>query len=176
MRLIFALFVVACLSMAGNDAQARREFTPLATPRVDSIVILEKGRFEAQVDNGKRDDHALAGRPRTVAPVKLIEDTEIIRIKPGLLFGIRYLIHGAPLGARVPIKMVQRYPKAGLHNPQTHKTTFGFQRSALNSIGYPSYEGYHLGKSWEAVAGTWIFEIWYGGRKLAEQKFELVAK
>ena len=175
MRLMLVFFV-ACLSMAANDAQARREFTPRATPRVDSIVILEKGSFKAQVANGKRDDHALAGRPRTLAAVKLIKDTEIIRIKPGLFFGIRYVIRGAPLGARVPVKIVQRYPKAGLHNPQTQKTTFGFQRSALNSIGYPNYEGYHLGKTWEAVAGTWIFEIWYGGRKLAEQKFELVAK
>ena len=40
-------------------------------------------------------------------------------------------------------------------------------------IGETAYLGYGIENDWEIVPGTWTFEIWYSGRKLAEQSFTL---
>ena len=36
-----------------------------------------------------------------------------------------------------------------------------------------SYSGYSFDDPWEIVPGTWRFEIWLGGRKMAEQSFNV---
>jgi hypothetical protein len=41
-------------------------------------------------------------------------------------------------------------------------------------IGTTQFRSYVLDNDWEVVPGVWIFQVWYQGRKLAEQKFTLV--
>ena len=179
MRLVLVLFV-ALLSIVGGDAHARREF-PSQTqraggPRVDRITITEKGIFRAKIRSQKQDINSPTGGVRPLATITLIKNTETFVPNAGMHFGIRYMIRGFPRGAKVPIKVVQRYPIAGLKNPRTGKTTYSYQQTSFKTIGYPAFEGYHLGAAWELVPGIWSFEIWYGGRLLAEQKFELITQ
>jgi hypothetical protein len=175
------LLVVALLPGMADEAQARREFPAQIaknprTPKITTIEILEKGVFKAQALDPLQNRNSPTGVVRALATVALAESTTTIPSKQGMHFGIRYVVHGFPRGARVPIKVVQHYPKAGLHNPRTNKTTFTYQQTSLKTIGDSNFEGYHLESAWELVPGIWTFEIWYDGRKLAEQKFELTAK
>ena len=76
-----------------------------------------------------------------------------------------------PKGAKAPLKIVTIYPGEGLRNPKADKPK---QREELNEdrpIGRVLYESYHFDHDWEMVPGTKSFEIWYDGKKLAEQKF-----
>lgn len=179
MRLIVVLFA-GMLSIVASDAQARRQFPAQELKkarqlRVDRAEILEAGIYRAQARTAQQNRNSPTGGIRALATVALVKSTATILPERGLHFGIRYVLRGVPRGARVPIRIVQRYPKAGLRNPHTNKTTYVYQQSSFKAIGYPSFEGYHLGSDWELVPGIWRFEIWYKGRKLAEQAFELKA-
>ena len=177
MRLILVLFV-AVLSIMASEAQARRQFPAQELKkarqlRVDRAEILEMGIYRAQARTARQNKNSPTGGIRALATVALVKRTATIPPQRGMHFGIRYVLRGFPRGARVPIRIVQHYPKAGLHNPRTNKTTYVYRKSSFKTIGYPSFEGYHLGSDWELVPGIWRFEIWYKGRKLAEQTFEL---
>jgi hypothetical protein len=177
MRPILVL-LVALLSMAGGEAQARREFPYMVRsgPRIDQVVILEKGIYRARPRAVQQDTASPTGGVRALGGVVLVKNTDTFRPKLGMHFGIRYMLRGFPPGARVPIRIVQRYPITGLNNPRTKKTTYTYQQSSFKTVGYPTFAGYHLGGAWELVPGIWSFEIWYDGRLLAEQKFELTAQ
>jgi hypothetical protein len=180
MRFLLLLLAVL-LPTTANEAQARREFPAQIaknprTPKITSIEILEKGVFKAQARDPLQNRNSPGGVVRPLDSISLVESTTTIPSKQGMHFGIRYIVHGFPRGARVPIKVVQHYPKAGLHNPRTKKTTLTYQQTSLKMIGYPNFDGYHLENAWELVPGIWTIEIWYDGHKLAEQKFELTAK
>jgi len=177
MRLFLLLFV-ALLTMTGGEAQARREFpsqTKSNGPRIDRVDIIEKGIFQARAKQTQQDQASPTGGVRALTTIAMVKETDVFQPKLGMHFGIRYTIRGFPAGARVPVKIVQRYPIAGLLNPRTQKTTYSYQQNSFKTVGYPAYEGYHLGSAWELVPGIWTFEIWHNGRLLAEQKFELTA-
>jgi hypothetical protein len=178
MRLLLVVFIVAA-TLAGGEAQARREFPFMVDrggPRIDRVDIIEKGIFRAIPKLKHQDQSSPTGGVRALAGIALIRNTDTFKPALGMHFGIRYTIRGFPTGARVPIKVVQRYPIAGLLNPRTRKTTYAYQQTSMKVVGYPAFEGYHLGAAWELVPGIWSFEIWHNGRLLAEQKFELTAK
>lgn len=178
MRLIMVLFF-AVATLAGGEAQARREFPYMVDrggPRVDRVDIIEKGIFSAIPKLSQQVLASPTGRVRALAGIVLIKNTDVIKPAIGMHFGIRYTIRGFPIGSRVPIKIVQRYPITGLLNPRANKTTYTYQQTSMKMVGYSAFEGYHLGAPWELVPGIWSFEIWHNGRLLAEQKFELVGK
>lgn len=177
MRLLLVLFIAAA-TVVGGGAQARREFPYMVDrggPRIDRVDIIEKGIFRAIPKLAQHDQSSPTGGIRALAGIALIKSTGTFKPAIGMHFGIRYTIRGFPIGARVPIKIVQHYPIAGLLNPRTKKTTYTYQQTSMKVVGYPAFEGYHLGAAWELVPGIWSFEIWHDGRLLAEQKFELTA-
>jgi hypothetical protein len=44
----------------------------------------------------------------------------------------------------------------------------------MKPIGQVLYFGYGFENDWELVPGTWTFEIWSDGRRLAEEKFTVI--
>jgi hypothetical protein len=44
----------------------------------------------------------------------------------------------------------------------------------VKPIGKVLYFGYGFENDWELVPGTWTFEIWFQGRKLAVEQFTVV--
>ncbi|HEY5380299.1 MAG TPA: DUF3859 domain-containing protein [Pseudolabrys sp.] len=177
MRLLPVLFVAAA-TLAGSEAQARREFPYMverAGPRIDRVDIIDKGIYRAIPKLSQQDEASPTGGVRALAGITLIKNTDTFKPTLGMHFGIRYTIRGFPAGARVRIKIVQHYPIAGLKNPRNQKATYSYEQTSMKVVGYPAFEGYHLGAPWELVPGIWSFEIWHEGRLLAEQKFELTA-
>jgi hypothetical protein len=142
-------------------------------PRVDRVEIVAAGLFKSKVASKVASPGSASGTRAEIAREKLLRRTTDIPARLGAEFGLRFRIVGAPKGAKVPVKIVTIYPGEGLRNPKADKPT---QREELNvdrSIGRVLYESYHFDHDWELVPGTWSFEIWYEGRKLAEQKFNV---
>ena len=74
----------------------------------------------------------------------------------------------------VPITIVDKFPKQGLHKPGSAETFYREEYVATKTIGRESYTDYGLDHDWKLVPGTWTIELWYRDRKLAEQSFTVV--
>ena len=100
--------------------------------------------------------------------------TRTVTARPGLRFGYTYKLFGRRAGAKVSLRFVGLFPARGLRNPQTGRTTHKDQVTAVNAMGERYVNLYTFEHDWEIVPGVWTFQIWYQGRKLAEQSFTVV--
>jgi Domain of unknown function (DUF3859) len=138
---------------------------------VRGIRIVERGLFHTETARRTLDSNSPTGRLSTVANIKLVKSTTTIPARRGVEMGIRIVIDGAPKGARIPLKVIEHFPKAGVHNPKTQAITYLYEHRFTMKIGDRHYEGYSLDNPWEVVPGVWTFDVWYHGHKMAEQKF-----
>ena len=162
MRFLLALSLLVLLTVPSLAA---------TKPHVDRIEVVSAGLFKSKIAKKVASPGSATGIRDVIGSEKLLRRTTEIKASLGVEFGLRYRIVGAPKGAKVPMKIVTIFPGEGLRNPKADKPT---QREELNEdrpIGRVLYESYHFDHDWEMVPGTWSFEIWYDGKKLAEQKF-----
>ena len=157
--LLVAILVAAPLAARAQDA------------RVDRIDIVDKGIYAITTGEETPDANTPTGKISAVTSVRNIEATTAIRGHVGLEFGFQYTVVGAPAGVDVSLDIVNIYPPPGLVDPQDQKPMLESRYSRKKKIGEVVYLGYGFENDWEIVPGIWTFEIWYGGRKLAEQSF-----
>jgi hypothetical protein len=159
--LLVAILVAAPLAARGEEV------------RVDRIDIVDKGVYEITTGEATPDPNTPTGKISAVTKVKNIEATTAVRGRVGLEFGFQYTVVGAPAGDEVSLDIVNIYPALGIVDPQDPKPILENRYSRKKKIGETAYLGYGIENDWEIVPGTWTFEIWYSGRKLAEQSFTL---
>ena len=165
MRIIGALLFLLCSSFSVH-AEATK---------VDRIEIVEMGIYQADVERVEEVKGTIRGRLDILSDLKTIEITTTIPACVGTMFGIRFNVIGTPKGASVPLTMVLRLPSQGLRDPRTGETYFRSEYVASEMISDSGYVGYGFDQNWEAVPGTWTFEIWYQDQKMAEQSFAVVS-
>ena len=139
--------------------------------KIDRIDIIGKGIYQVAVGKLTPNKLTPTGVITSVQNAKKIEDTTTVHARIGVEFGIQYVIVGVPKGARVPIQIVNVYPKQGLRNPKTRETFRRVEIVRNKIIGDVVYTGYAFENAWEIVPGVWKFELWHKNRKLAEQRF-----
>ena len=140
-------------------------------PRVDRIEVVSAGLFKSKAAKKVASPGSATGTREVIASEKLLRRTTEIKAPLGDEFGFRYRIVGSPKNAKVPVKIVTVYPGEGLRNPKVDKPTQREEHNEDRPIGRVLYESYHFDHDWEMVPGVWAFEIWYDGKKMAEQKF-----
>lgn len=155
-------FLVAILAFASSAAQAQ-------SPHAESVVVLEKGIYRA-VTVEKGAIPGTAGAVDRVRGSRLVASTARIPGLNGIRFGLRYMIVGAGDG-ELEIRLVTKYPRAGLLDPETGVRHFENAYVIRSTIGQTAYREYHLDHDWAIVPGLWTFEFWSGNRKLGEQSF-----
>lgn len=132
--------------------------TSAQTPRVDEVVILEAGTYEAGPANS----------------LQLVEARTDITARIGTKFGFRYVLRGPPSPLPVEIMLVTRLPqRGGQLDPSTGRPRFRIEDRISGSVGAEKISGYSFDAPWEIAPGIWIFEIWIAGNKLAEQRFNI---
>jgi hypothetical protein len=162
MQIVFA-FVLLILGAASAQAE---------TAQIDRIEITEVGIFAAQDAKIIGAPNSVTGTLRNVQDIKLAESTTQVPAQLGLRFGFRYKVLGTPVGATANLKFVIKFPEPGVRNPDTGMTSSHTEFILTNTLGEePFTDGYGFDHPWELVPGEWIFEIWRGSRKLAEQSF-----
>jgi hypothetical protein len=109
-----------------------------------------------------------------VTGVDLKEKTYRISARTGVRFGVRYRIVGQPADADVKVKLVIRFPPAGLRNPQTGTPSYSDESTITRKVGKVTTAGFGFDRDWEMVPGIWTIEIWDGNRRLLEQRFTVV--
>ncbi len=161
MRTIVCCFLFLSLSFVAHAQKAQ----------IERIDIVGKGIYQVAVGKQTPDKQTPTGSVASVNEATKIEDTTTVLARIGLEFGIEYVIIGSPTGVQVPIRIVNVYPKQGLHNPKNRKTLRHAEIMRKKIIGDIIYTGYAFENEWEIVPGVWKFELWYKNRKLAEQSF-----
>ena len=161
MRTVISVLLLL-LSSAGTYAQ---------TPQIDHIDVVDYGIYTANTESIEALPGTAASDLAIRNDIRHVKTTRTVPAQQGMEFGFRYVVVGAPVGTVVPLHMVTIFPSPGLRNPATRQIKAQSEYDRSKTIGTTSYRSYVLDNGWEVVAGIWTFQIWYQGRKLAEQKF-----
>ena len=138
--------------------------------QVDGVDIVSYGIYVAD-DNGKvrSAEKNAAEQGNQEKAWKLLKNADRIPAKLATSFGIEYIIKGAPAGE--PVKITLRYLHPMITNPETGKKYTSQEVSIVALVGKKIHEGYTFDHEWELVTGAWVIQVFYDGRKLAEQYF-----
>lgn len=147
---------------------------PLARPHhIDRVDVTNWGRYDLEIAKTIDAPHLAGRRQNLVVDRKNLELTATIAARLCVSFGFEYVLVGTPANVDVPIKMVTRFPAAGVRNPETGLMTHQHEAIVMRTIGQLHFRSYTLEKEWEVVPGTWTFELWDNDRKLVERSFIL---
>jgi len=102
---------------------------------------------------------------------RLIQQTDQIPAKLKTIFGISYVIHGAPFHAPFDIRIRLTHPK--ITNPKTAETSSVVEYTVNTAIGERNYDAFKFDDSWEIALGKWTFQIFQGEQLLMQKTFEI---
>ncbi len=112
--------------------------------------------------------------------LQLSSQTTRIPIRPGLAYGVRFVVHGNPPDATVEIGVILRSTNACVlrdtgqvvyHNDSVLKVRIGEVRHIGGRFPASEEEDHCIG---EPQPGTDTIELYHGDRKLAEKTFQII--
>ena len=162
-KVITALVCFFALAASGQDR-----------PKDVRIVVLHRGIYESVETSKVPDSHIATGTRGLVKDIKLVKETTHVPAAIGAEFGFEYEIDGAEEGQAVKIERVDIFPGDGLHNPNASGPRKSERFTIESAVGNTSHVLYRFDHEWEVVPGNWVFQLWHGGKKLAEVSFTLV--
>jgi hypothetical protein len=155
------------LLLASVDAYAQ-------TPQVTRIDVTEYGIYTSTIQSTQAAPGTATGALNHVTNFRLAVTTRTVPAQQGAQFGFRFNVVGPPSGMVVPLHSVTILPPPGLRNPATGQVKTQSDYDANTTVGADNYRSYTLTHDWEVVPGIWTMQIWYQGRKLVEQSFNVV--
>ena len=160
--MILLRWLVLALVVSAGTAQARDQ---------TGVEIVAYGLFRADIVEKKPDAEGVFHN--VVDNICHIATTRTVPARNGLHFGLRYRVTGPLTGARVVLTKRIVYPKT--MTPPPPERPISMVSSLLDfPVGAISYTDYAFEHPWELVPGTWTFQFFEGGRKLAEFDFTVV--
>jgi hypothetical protein len=146
---------------------------PVAKPKGQ---VLEFGTFELvgpqqTVPNARTPD----GAERNAPGARFTRQTDKIPAEAGVQFGFRFKLTNLPEAGTVDLKTIVKHPpikddKGVVQRGYTVTTTLPVTDGYVSEV-----TGYGLDRPEELMTGAWVFEHWYGGKKLVSQAFTVVA-
>ena len=103
-----------------------------------------------------------------------IEKTQIVPGRVGLQFGVRFFVHTAFSGTPVWLRIVVRFPPQGLYDLEKGEPAYMDEWLLERISGEDQFYLWPFEEQWHVEPGIWAIEIWHDGKKLCEQKFEVV--
>lgn len=165
---------VACAAVIGVLFALASSSSQSDEHRLNKAAVLERGVYRA-VSEARPMSQSDLGPVTRVRDASLIESTTTVIGRPSVRFGLRYVITGEPAGAQVQIRLVTRFPEAGLQNPDTGARHHQSEYRIEAIIGARAYREFRFDHQWEIVPGEWVFEFWHGDRMLGAQKFCVIS-
>jgi hypothetical protein len=140
---------------------------------VKKVEIYEFGTYTASPEI--QVGFSRQGVPQTVVDrIDLIDATDTIVARIGTEFGFRFRITGDPLGARIPVTFVMRYPEPGLLAPKKSVPFVEDVYTWPGFLGDHNFRTLRFDSRSDLVPGIWTIEVWIGGKKRAVQKFNVI--
>ncbi|RDH82518.1 MAG: hypothetical protein DIZ80_09535 [endosymbiont of Galathealinum brachiosum] len=104
--------------------------------------------------------------------IQQVEQTNYVPIRKDVYFAYQYRLSNLPINKSViKLKRVLGHPEIML--PDGTKTTRSeyFIKGRVKRGEVFAFDGYAMNENYEMVEGDWVFQIWYEGKKMVEQKF-----
>ncbi len=161
--------LIAAMALLSGPALAQ-------SVKVERIEVARPGTYEIEVGKPIPDAGVATGSRVEAAAYKSVKVGTEVEAKTGTIIGAELTIVGAPRRAKVPLKVVWRYPAAGLTNPESKVTKTSDEYNDTQLIGekFPIFWG--LTQDWHVVPGTWTLEVFQGDRKLMTQQFQITKR
>lgn len=137
---------------------------------IEAVSILERGIYKS-FTGGPPVAQGSLGPVSNVQQVSLLRNTMVIPARKSLKFGVRYRLDGPPAGSSVELKLVTRFPEAGLLDPTNDVRHHMNEYTIRGVAGVSAYREFQFDKDWELVHGKWVFEFWRAGKKVGSQEF-----
>ena len=144
------------------------------TTQLDKYEVTKYGLYTSTDEETIVDPHTATGTRKFIKNVVFTDQTYKVPAQLGTRFGFGAVLVGKPEGRSVTVRRVTLFPKKGITNPVTGKTTYQDEAMLSKVIGAESHFGYSFDHPWEMVPGPWTFQVWYGDQKLLEQTFTVV--
>ena len=128
------------------------------------------GIIETEQNTIVPDKNSPTGHQYLFSDARLLSKTASIPARMGTTFGVMWTPTG-PSSEIIEVMRVIRMP--GIKNPATGEVVHKWVGKIEAELGSPNALTYTIGADWQAVPGTWTFEIWYQGRKVIDHSFTL---
>jgi hypothetical protein len=147
---------------------------PAQTPQITNATVEDYGIYTAESLSKQAAPGTATGTVTPIDNITLAATTHTIPAQIGVRFGFHFTLSGEPDGATVTLHEVTIFPAPGLTNPSTQQTKAKSEFDWTAILGKTTFKGYTFQHDWELVPGTWTLQVWYQGRELAEQSFNVV--
>jgi hypothetical protein len=132
-----------------------------------NVEIVQYGLYRSDIVDKRPDSRGIVHN--VIANVCHLATTEVVPMKIGVQFGVRYKVTGADTGAPVLLKKVVRYPMA--MTPPSGQPASTVSNFVALRVGTTSYTEYALEQPWELRPGPWTFQFFERDHLLAEFRF-----
>ena len=137
---------------------------------VTTIEIIEFGEYNVQ-RTGSAEEYKTGMLKSKVKAVTFVKQTKKIHATHSNAIGVRYKVHGSPVGEAVTIKKVLKTP--GI-TPPGKKTVFDHVGYYKVYIGKPKLYWWGFREKWEMVPGIYKIQLFHNDRMLAEKTFKVL--
>ncbi len=104
--------------------------------------------------------------------IEKVRSTEHIPLFKGVQMYMQYRIWSFPdQPAYVDLRRILKHPKMTLPDGSVSTGSEYMLKGKVSVNQVIAFTGYGFDEDYELVEGDWVFEIWYRGKKLNEQKF-----
>ena len=155
--------------IAAFDHAAMAQAAVISGARVTWYGAFTVGRAKRE----REPNNALSVQGSKVKPP--IANSERVALTPDAMFGFGYELKGDPADARIKLRYVIKIPAPGAVDKATGQTklTDAGDLPTLRLGRGDLFVGESLADFRDPPAGTWIIQLWYGERMLAEKNFVL---
>ena len=136
---------------------------------VTEVDIYQYGIFKSHINDIIHNPTSVTGTEAVITIKNFLKKTLSVPAVIGKHFGIIYVIKGKPDGAKVNIKIRILHPP--IKNPETNEIFKFTEFMYTVKIGSHEFYGWMFQHKWELEPGKYTIEIFYNGKKMAEQMF-----
>lgn len=141
--------------------------------KVIKAKVIRAGLYKVIRSGGLINDPDTSTGKGIVNPViQLVKVTDRIPLIKGAHMSLQYRIWNLPdKPAYIDLRRTLKHPPITLPNGKISTGSDYMIKGQVKTGQVIAYTGYDLYEDYELVEGSWVFEIWYRGKKLIEQKF-----
>jgi len=135
--------------------------------------ILQYGIYELVREGKLVESHVTTtGKAISRPTIQQVEQTDRIPVKKDVYFSYQYRLSNFPMTKPVVnLKRVLKHPQITLPDGTVRTGSEYMIKGRVKRGEVFAFDGYAFSEDYELVEGDWIFQIWFEGQKLVEQKF-----
>ncbi len=136
-------------------------------------MVNQRGLYRLVRSGGLVDNPNTSTGKAVVNPViELVKSTDRIPLIKGAQIYLQYRLWYLPdQPTYIDLRRVLKHPEMKLPDGSVATGSEYMMKQKVSVNQAIGYTGYGLDEDYELVEGDWVFEIWYQGKKMIDQKF-----